>query len=118
MKRNALMFVLAAALAAAGTRARAQAPAANGQSAAPAGDAAAQKKAEQNKSWENGVKAGCSGEIAAGGVCAGKDFSTGLKKCLHENRKKLSDGCNAAIYPHKKGAPSRKAAAASATPAK
>ena len=50
--------------------------------------------------WENGVKTDCSAEIASGGVCEGKDFSSGLEKCLHTNHKKLSDGCKAAVHPH------------------
>jgi hypothetical protein len=81
-----------------------QAPATS--QSAPAGTpgAAPKTKAEKKAAWENGVKTDCAAEIAAGGVCENKDFGTGLEKCLHENRKKLSDGCKAAVHPHHKGA--------------
>jgi hypothetical protein len=111
------MLVLAAAAFAAGARAQAQAPASNAQPTVSADDVAAQKKATRNKAWENGVKTDCAAEIATGGVCAGKDFDTGLEKCLHANRKKLSDGCRVTLHPHRKGAKGKKDAAPAATPA-
>ena len=59
---------------------------------------------EQKKAaWESGVKTDCAAEIAEGGVCAGKDFGTGLEKCLHKNREALSNGCKVAVRPHRKG---------------
>jgi hypothetical protein len=96
MNRYSMMFVVAAAFAAAGAYAQDQAPA-----AAPA---APQTKEQKKAAWEAGVKTDCAAEIADGGVCAGKDFSTGLEKCLHENSKKLSPGCKVAVHPHHKHA--------------
>ena len=106
MKRNTMLFVLAAvALCAVG--AHAQAPSSDQTQAAP--QTKEQKKAAQKAAWENGVKTDCAAEIAEGGICAAKDFGTGLEKCLHQNRKKLSDGCKAAVRPHhKKGSKDQK----------
>lgn len=95
MKMNTMLFVLAAVVCAAGVQA--QAPSSD------QGQAAAQTKEQKKAAWENGVKTDCSAEIATGGICAGKDFGTGLEKCLHKNRKKLSDGCRVAVHPHHKG---------------
>ena len=95
MKNTTLLLTLAAALCAVGARAQGKAPSADaGQS---------QTKEQRKAAWENGVKTDCAAEIAPNGVCAGLDFGTGLDKCLHKNRKKLSDGCKAAVRPHRKG---------------
>ena len=101
MKQNALPFVLVAALFCA-VGARAQGQTSNTNTSPEQGQAASQTKAQKKAAWENGVKTDCAAEIASGGVCDGKDFGSGLEKCLHENRKKLSDGCKAAVHPHKK----------------
>jgi hypothetical protein len=120
LKLNKMLFVLAASmLLAAGVRAQdsnnsgsmpaaapASAPAAapaTAPDAAPATApmAKADKKAAKKAAWEAGVKQDCAAEIADGGVCAGKDFGTGLEKCLHMNRSKLSDGCKAVVHKHK-----------------
>jgi hypothetical protein len=99
MNRNTLLFALAAAAVIAA------APRAEAQSTAPArGESSPQTKEQRKEAWENGVKTDCAVEIAPGGVCDGKDFSSGLEKCLQENRKKLSDGCKAAVHPHHKHA--------------
>ena len=111
MKRNIMMFVLvAAALCAVGAYAEDAAPSADkGQTATQTKDQTAQQKKDERKAaWENGVKTDCAAEIAPGGVCAGKDFSTGLEKCLHKNRKKLSDGCKATVHHHNKGSKDKK----------
>ena len=98
MKRSALSFLFVTAFfCAAAARAQGQDGSTNMSQTVP------KTKADKKAAWENGVKADCSAEIATGGVCEGKDFSSGLMKCLHENRKKLSDGCRAAVHPHKKG---------------
>ena len=121
MKRNTMLFVLAAAtLCAVDTYA--QAPnSGQAQSAPAAAPAAAPKKTPEQKKaeWQAGVKADCSAEIADGGVCAGKDFATGLEKCLHENRKTLSAGCKVAVRPRKATKAKKPAAdsAPAATPA-
>jgi hypothetical protein len=112
-------FVLVAALVcAAGARAQGQAPAADKAKTAP------QTQEQKKAVWADGVKTGCAVEIAPGGVCAGMDFDSGLEKCLHQNRKKLTAGCRAAIYPrHKKskdqknGAKTGESQAPAATPA-
>jgi hypothetical protein len=99
-----LLVIAAAALFAVGARAQDQAPATT-PAAAPATTPATKQTKEQKKAaWEAGVKADCSAEIADGGICAGKDFTTGLEKCLHENRAKLSDACKATVHRHHKGA--------------
>ena len=41
------------------------------------------------------LKSACQSDIDAD--CKGMDFGTGLAKCLHENRKKLSDTCKGAF---------------------
>ncbi len=107
MKRNTMLFVLTAALCAVG--AYAQAPNSDPAQAAP--QTKEQKKAAHKAAWENGVKTDCAAEIADGGVCAGKDFDSGLEKCLHKNRKKLSDGCRTAIHPHRKDSKDKKGGA-------
>ncbi len=112
MKLNKMLFVLAASmLLAAGVRAQDSNNSGSMPAAAPASapDAApatapmakADKKAAKKAAWEAGVKQDCAAEIADGGVCAGKDFGTGLEKCLHMNRSKLSDGCKAVVHKHK-----------------
>ncbi|HEX4047527.1 MAG TPA: hypothetical protein VH309_06815 [Elusimicrobiota bacterium] len=124
MNRNWMVFVFAAAvLCAVGAHAQgdqapsadqapAAAPADAGTAAPAAAPSAAEKKKEARKmAWEDGVKKDCSAELADGGVCAGKDFDSGLEKCLHTNRAKLSDGCKAAVHPHHKGAKHKKHAA-------
>lgn len=93
MKRNALLFVFVAAFCAAGAYAQDQAPSTG------SGQSMDAKKA----AWESGVKKDCSAEIADGGICAGKDFSTGLEKCLHKNKSKLSDGCAATVHKRRGG---------------
>ena len=103
MKRNTMLFAIAAAAFCA-VGAHAQTP--NQPQAAPAAAPAAAPKMtpeqEQKKAaWQAGVKADCSVEIAAGGVCAGKDFSTGLEACLHKNHKALSAGCKVAVHPYR-----------------
>jgi hypothetical protein len=124
MKANSMPFVLAAALfCAAG--AAAQTPMsnmnANSNVSSDQGQTAPMTKEQKKMEWENGVKADCAGEIAAGGVCADKDFGTGLEKCLHKNRRKLSDGCKAAVHPRrkmmKKGAKGAKPSDSQAAPA-
>jgi hypothetical protein len=104
MKRIITPLALAAALfCAAGARAQGQAPnAPPDTTVAPEKGQAPKTKEQKKMQWENGVKADCSAEIAAGGVCDGKDFGSGLEKCLQQNRKKLSDGCKAAVHPRKK----------------
>ena len=115
MKRETTLFMLAAAvLCAVGARAQGQAPSADQTPAAP--QTAPQTKEQKKAAWENGVKTDCAAEIAAGGVCAGKDFSTDLMKCLHQNRKKLSDGCKVAVHPHK-GSKDHKPAGGAQAPA-
>ncbi len=110
MKRNALLFVFVAAFCAAGAYAQEdQTPAAGSSDQTPASSdksgAAKPSKAERAAKWkatmESGVKKDCSAEIAPGGVCGGKDFGTGLEKCLHENRAKLTDGCKVAVRPRR-----------------
>jgi hypothetical protein len=112
LKLNKMLFVLAASmLLAAGVRAQDSNNSGSMPAAAPASapDAApatapmakADKKAAKKAAWEAGVKQDCAAEIADGGVCAGKDFGTGLEKCLHMNRSKLSDGCKAVVHKHK-----------------
>jgi hypothetical protein len=108
MKRMLMPLALAAAaLFAAGAHAQTpaadQTPATTQSAPASTPKAAPMTKQQKKESWENGVKTDCSAEIASAGICAGKDFSTGLEKCLHENRAKLSDGCKAAVHPHHKG---------------
>jgi hypothetical protein len=98
MKRNVLLFVFAAVFCAAGAYAQDQAPSTG------SGQPTGAKKA----AWESGVKKDCSAEIADGGVCAGKDFSTGLEKCLHKNKAKLSDGCAATVHKHRGGGKGKK----------
>lgn len=109
MKLSALPFVLVAALfCAAG--AGAQGDASNTNTSTNQGSPApqtkaqkmAEKKTQRKEEWEKRVKDGCSAETADGGVCAGKDFSSGLLKCLRMNRKKLAEGCKDALYPRKK----------------
>jgi hypothetical protein len=51
-----------------------------------------QKYAEQDKA----VKDACAKEIEAD-KCTGMDIGTGLLKCLHKNKKTLSDGCKAKL---------------------
>lgn len=98
MKRDSMLLALAAAaFFAVGARAQGQAPSTD--KAKPA----AQDREQRKAAWENGVKTDCAAEIAQGGVCAGKDFGAGLEKCLHQNRKSLSDGCNAAVHPRRAG---------------
>jgi hypothetical protein len=123
MKMNTLSFALAAAvLTAVGARAQGQTPSADqGQTAAPqsAPAAAPQTKDEKRAAWEANVKKACSAEIADGGVCvaaAGKDFKD-LEKCLHENRKSLSDGCKAVVHKRRKKGDKAGAPAADAAPA-
>lgn len=102
MMRKTMTLLLASALLCA-VGARAQAPSSNPeQPQSPERKPAPKTKDQMKTAWENGVKADCAAEIASGGVCGGKDFGTGLEKCLHKNRKKLSDGCKAAVHPHKK----------------
>jgi hypothetical protein len=122
MKRNALPFLLVAALfCAVGAYAQGQTSNTNTNtntnSSSDQSQAAAPDKAQKKAAWENGVKTDCAAEIATGGVCEGKDFSSGLMKCLHENRKKLSDGCKAAVHPHKKGKKAANGATQDAAPA-
>jgi hypothetical protein len=94
MKRNALLFVIAAALCAAGAYAQDQAPPSSG---------SGQSKGSKKATWEEGVKTDCQAEIADGGICAGKDFSKGLEKCLHQNKSKLSPGCAATVHKRRGG---------------
>lgn len=110
MKRNTMLFALAAALlCAAGAFAQDPAPTApaagqgqtTAQPSSQSKDMKSGKNADKKAAWENGVKTDCAAEIADGGVCAGKDFGSGLEKCLHKNRSKLSDGCKAAVRPHR-----------------
>ncbi len=104
MKLNKMLFVLAASmLLAAGVRAQDSNNSGSMPAAAPAAapQTKAEKMAAKKASWEAGVKQDCSAEIADGGVCAGKDFGTGLEKCLHMNRAKLSDGCKAVVHKHR-----------------
>ena len=106
MKRMLMPFALAAAaLFAVGAHAQApdQTPATPQAAPASAPKTTPPTKQQKKEAWENGVKTDCAAEIAAGGICAGKDFTAGLEKCLHENRAKLSDGCKAAVHPHHKG---------------
>ena len=112
MKRNTMLFVLAAAALCA-VSARAQGQAANSDQAQTAQPQAVQTQTKEQKkaAWENGVKTDCAAEIAVGGVCAGKDFGSGLEKCLHENRKTLSDGCKATVHPHHKHSKGQKSGA-------
>jgi hypothetical protein len=62
----------------------------------------------KKEAWESKVRQDCSAEIASGGVCEGKDFDSGLEKCLHKNRSKLSDSCKNATHPHMHGKKVRK----------
>ncbi len=105
MKRNALLFVIAAVFCAAGAYAQDQAPSSG----------SGQSKDAKKQAWEDGVKKDCAAEIADGGVCAGKDFSTGLEKCLHKNKSKLSDGCAATVHGRSKGHGHRKGASSGDT---
>jgi hypothetical protein len=108
MKRNALLFVFVAAFCAASAYAQDNQAAGGDQSSsgdqqtpAPAGKSSKDARAAKWKaSFEAGVKKDCSAEIADGGICAGKDFGSGLEKCLHENRSKLSDGCKVTVRRH------------------
>jgi len=77
---------------------------ADAQPAAPAKHDANSKKA----AWEGKVRAECSAEIGSGGVCEGKDFDSGLEKCLHKNKAKLSDSCKNATHPHMHGKKAKK----------
>jgi hypothetical protein len=103
---NKMLFVLAAAVLCAGV-ARADNPMPSGSdqtqaapAAAPAagGDAAPMKKGD----WKAMLKDACSAEIADGGVCAGKEFGSGLEKCLERHRAKESDGCRKAVRRHRR----------------
>ncbi len=121
MKRITMPLALAAALLGAAGAFAAPDSAPDAAAAPDQGQAAPKTKEQKKAAWENGVKADCSAEIATGGVCEGKDFASGLEKCLHQNRKKLSDGCNAAVRPHKmmkKGDKSGAEKAPAATPEK
>jgi hypothetical protein len=104
-----------AAPAAAPSVAPAPAPAAAPQAAPAAPLTKEQKKA----AWEANVKKACSAETADGGVCAGKDFDSGLEKCLQQNREadKLSDGCKAVVHAHHKKGGKAGAQAGDAQPA-
>lgn len=94
------LFVLAASFVAAGAMAQDNPAPAGTPSAGQTGKMSKeQKKAE----WEAGIKQDCAAEIGTGGVCAGKDFGSGLMECLHKNHKSLSDGCKVAVHKHHHG---------------
>lgn len=60
--------------------------------------------------WENKVRNDCAAEIGPGGVCEQLDFDSGLEKCLHKNRSKLSDSCKNATHPRMHGKKEKKGA--------
>jgi hypothetical protein len=107
---NKTLFVLAAfATLAVGARADDpsmpppdQAPSAP--AAAPASGDQGMAKPDHKGEWKQMLKDACSTEIADGGICAGKDFGTGLDKCLERHRRseKMSDGCKKAVRKHRR----------------
>jgi len=103
MKRIALLFVAVAAFTAVGARADDMAGTKPDAGAQTMKETKESREAKRKAAWENGVKTDCAAEIGSGGVCEGKDFGTGLEKCLNSktNRKKLSDGCRVAVRHHK-----------------
>ena len=58
-------------------------------------DAKCKERISSAKARRDEVKAACQSDIDAN--CKGKEFGTGLAKCLHHNRKSLSDACKAAM---------------------
>ncbi|HXT01261.1 MAG TPA: hypothetical protein VN915_11335 [Elusimicrobiota bacterium] len=67
-------------------------------------------KNSKKEAWESKVRADCSAEIGQGGICENKDFDSGLEKCLHKNRSKLSDSCKNATHPRMHGKKMKKGA--------
>ena len=101
------LFVLAAALFAAVARAQDNPAPAPAEGNPPT--AGKMTKDQKKAAWEAGIKQDCAAEIGTGGVCAGKDFGSGLMECLHKNHKSLSDGCKVAVHKHHHGMMGKKA---------
>lgn len=78
------------------------------QPSAPEQTPATGTRSSKKTAWENSVRADCSAEIGPGGLCENKDFDSGLERCLHKNRSKLSDSCKSAVHPHMHNKKARK----------
>ena len=79
--------------------------------AQPGSPVAAPVKGDKNskkEAWESKVRSDCAAEIGPGGVCERMDFDSGLEKCLHKNKAKLSDSCKNATHPHMHGKKEKK----------
>lgn len=79
------------------------------QPSAPEQTPAPGTKETKKTAWEGKVRSDCAAEIGPGGVCERLDFDTGLEKCLHKNRMKLSDSCKSAVHPRMHGKKAKKA---------
>lgn len=103
MKGMTTTLIFAAALfCASGAAADESMPAGAPNQSEPGTPAAAPVAHDNSKkeAWESKVRQDCSAEIGPGGVCERMDFDSGLEKCLHKNRSKLSDSCKNATHPH------------------